>query len=67
MKLRYKWFDLNKSEQKTEELMKEIEPYGGPRNIPIVLINGYYIGGIKEFQDLVDEGWLIPILEKCNL
>ena len=49
MKLRYKWFDLNKSENNLQEFQREIEPYGGVKNIPIVVINGHYIGGIREF------------------
>lgn len=48
MKLRYKWFDLNDPDVKTPETLKEIEQYGGVRNIPIVIINGNYIGGIQE-------------------
>lgn len=50
MKVRYKWFDLNDDLLKLSnpEIFKEIEPYGGPKNIPIVIINGHYIGGIYE-------------------
>ena len=66
MKLKYIWCDLNDQSLK-KEFCSQIESFGGPTNIPIILINGIYIGGINDLQDLVDEGWLNPILEKCNI
>ena len=65
MKIKYIWCDLNDQSNK-REYCQQIEEFGGPPNIPIILINGIYIGGINELQDLVDEGWLNPILDKCN-
>mmetsp|Transcript_28837 Transcript_28837/g.21476 ORF Transcript_28837/g.21476 Transcript_28837/m.21476 type:complete len:109 (-) Transcript_28837:155-481(-) len=32
--------------------------------MPIVVINDMYIGGYKEVQDLVDDQWLLPILNR---
>ena len=48
MKLKYKWLDLNDPKVATQETLNELKKYGGSNNLPIILINGNYIGGMSE-------------------
>jgi len=48
MKLKYKWLDLNDPKVATMETINELKKYGGSNNLPIILINGNYIGGMSE-------------------
>eukprot|EP00347_Sterkiella_histriomuscorum_P006563 403352296 len=65
MKIKYQWIDLYEAQNKSnQKMIQESDMYGGSNNLPIIIVNNHYIGGIQELQDLVDEGWLMPILQK---
>ncbi|CDW81711.1 UNKNOWN [Stylonychia lemnae] len=64
MKLKYKWLDLNDPKIANQETINEIKGYGGSNNLPIIVINGNFIGGMQELQELVDERYLTSILER---
>ena len=63
-KLRYTVCDLNNQDGK-KVFTRELEEYGlSVDDMPVVIINGMYVGGINEVQDMVDEGYLMPIINK---
>ena len=47
---------------KSISYQKEVEVYGGRKALPVVLINGIYIGNHDDLQLLVDCDFLAPIL-----
>lgn len=48
LKLKYQWRDLYNDQQTKKKFMEQIDQFGGVENIPIILINDIYIGGINE-------------------
>lgn len=60
LKLPYRVYDL----MEYQDLKTVVNEYSTYDNLPLIFINDYYVGGAKDFQELIDLDYLIPIVNK---